>query len=136
MNRKWLLFIIIGLALILAAPSLIGCTSNNPIKTGVLKGKVSIGPRPPGEIEKAYPPEVYQPRKVMVYDADHVKLIKQVDLDEKGYYRVELPPSDYTIDINYYGNDASSTVPRKLKIESDLHYNLDIDFNTGVPIIK
>jgi beta propeller repeat protein len=55
------------------------------------------------------------------------------DLDENGYYSVELSPGDYTIDINYFGADTSDTVPRKLKINPGLHVMLDINFNIGVP---
>jgi beta propeller repeat protein len=102
------------------------------LNTGVLEGKVSIGPRSPEEIGQPYAPEIYQPRKVMVYDADHAKLIRQVDLDENGYYSVELSPGTYTIDINYFETDRGESVPRKLKIEPGMHYMFDIDFNTGM----
>ncbi len=102
------------------------------INTGVLEGKVSIGPRSPEEIGQPYAPEIYQPRKVMVYDADHAKLVGQVDLDENGYYSVALSAGIYIIDINYFDTDRSDSVPRKLKIQARTHYMFDISFNTGM----
>ncbi len=131
MKRKRLLSAILGLELILAV-SLTGCASNADAKTGVLEGKASIGPRPAQEIGQPYPTEVYQLRKVMVYDAEHVQLIMQIDLDSNGYYRAELPADTYTIDINYYGNDHSDNVPRQMKIEPGVHLMFDIDFDIGI----
>jgi hypothetical protein len=102
--------------------------------TGVLEGKVWIGPLsggPPEKLGLSYPAEIYQPRKIMVYDADHIKLVKQVDITEKGYYSVELPAGKYTVDINYVGTDWSNDVPRKLTLQPGIHINADITFNIG-----
>ncbi|MDD5095401.1 MAG: hypothetical protein PHV74_13640 [Dehalococcoidia bacterium] len=109
-----------------------GDSGNTNAKTGVFEGKASIGPHPPHEVGQPYPPEVYEPRKVMIYDEDHVKLIKQIGLDSNGYYRAELPEGMYTIDINYIENDQSDNVPRQVKIEPGVHVMLDIDFDTVV----
>jgi len=107
-------------------------TTNPTIGMGGIDGKVWIGPLPGGAPEKLglpYPPEIYQPRKIMVYDADHVKLIKQVDITEKGYYSVELPAGKYTVDINYVGTDWSNEAPRKLTVQPGIHINADIFIN-------
>jgi len=109
-------------------------TTNLTPGTGVLEGKVWIGPLPGGSPEKLglpYPPEIYQPRKIMVYDADHINLVKQVDITKKGYYSVELPAGKYTVDINHVGSDWSNEVPRKFTIQSGIHINADIFFNIG-----
>jgi len=47
-----------------------------------------------------------------------------------GYYSVDLPAGSYTIDINYVDYDWSNTLPRKLKIESGVYVDIDVDFNT------
>ena len=109
-------------------------TTNTTVGTGVIEGKVWIGPLPGGAPEKLglpYPAEIYQPRKIMVYDADHVKLVKQVDITEKGYYSVELPAGNYTVDINYVGTDWSNDVPRKFTLQPGIHIDTDITFNIG-----
>lgn len=132
MNKKPLLPTILCLLLTVTV-ALVGCAGVANVQPGVLEGKVMIGPRPAEEIGKPYPAEIYQPRKVMVYDADHKELLKQVDLDSGGYYRVELPPGTYSIDINYYQNDSSENAPRKLKIDSGIHIMFDIDFDMATP---
>lgn len=128
------LTLILKLALIVIVSVLLGCAGNTPGKTGMLEGKASIEPRSSEEIGQPYPLEVYQQRKVIVYDADHIKLMKQIDLDENSYYSVELPIGTYTIDINYVEKDYSNAAPRQLKIEDGIHYNFDIDFNTGADL--
>jgi hypothetical protein len=136
MKKKQISLIVLVLVAILIMPVLYGCQENTQAEVpvfGVLEGKASIGPRLPEEIGQPYAAEVYQMRKVMVYDADHVELLKQIDLDENGCYSVELIPGDYTIDINYYGTDTSDTVPRKLKIEPGRNVMLDINIDTGAP---
>jgi len=69
----------------LAAISLfIGGCSNPDQDPGILEGKVTIGPivpvERPGQTYEV-PCEVYEARKIMVYDRNHDKLIKQVDID-------------------------------------------------------
>ena len=112
-------------------------TTNPTIGMGVLEGKVWIGPLPGGPPENLwlpYPPEIYQPRKIMVYDADRINLVKQVDITEIGYYRVELPAGVYTVDINHVGSDWSNEVPRKFTIKPDIHINADIFINITVEL--
>lgn len=136
MKKRRLYLAVLCLVSMLMVPVLFGCNGDTDLENpvfGVFEGKASIGPRLPEEIGQPYPAEVYQPRKVMVYDADHVELLRQLDLDENGYYSVELPPGSYTIDINHFSTDTSDTVPRKLKIEPGIHVMLDINFDTGVP---
>ena len=68
----------------------------------------------------------------MVYDKNHRKLIKQVDIDCNGSYRAELEPGLYVIDINHIGIDHSSEVPARAEIRSRETIQLDIDIDTGI----
>ncbi len=111
-----------------------GCATNT-LEPGVLKGDVTIGPLVPVErpgIEYEIPCEVYMARKVMIYDKNREKLVKQVDIDCEGQYRVELIPGFYVIDINRTGIDNSSQVPTKVEIRPGETYILDIDIDTGI----
>jgi hypothetical protein len=113
---------------------ILGC-SNVPSEPGVLTGQVTIGPLVPVErpgVKYEIPCEVYEARKVMVYDKDHKKLIKKVDIDCNGFYRVELKPDFYVIDINRIGIDHSSEVPSKVEIKSGETIQLNIDIDTGI----
>lgn len=102
---------------------------------GIFQGNVTIGPitpvERPGE-KPPIPPEVYEARKIMVYDENKERLIVQVDIDNQGNYRVELKPGTYTVDINRIGIDHSSEVPKVIKIESGKTIVVDIDIDTGI----
>ena len=111
-----------------------GCSSASS-ETGILQGKVTIGPispvERPGETP-TIPCEVYEARKIMVYDEKGNKLIQQIDIDCDGGYITELKPGIYTIDINRIGIDHSSDVPQKVEIKSSITVRLDIDIDTGI----
>jgi hypothetical protein len=112
----------------------LGCATGTP-EHGVLKGKVTIGPLVPVErpgVKYDIPCEVYEARKVMVYDKNHNNLVRQVDIDCNGHYHVELEPGFYVIDINRIGIDHSSEVPTKIKIKPQDTLLLDIDIDTGI----
>lgn len=104
--------------------------------TGTLEGSVTIGPLTPVQTPGPTPPptpcSVYQARKVMVYDESGKDLVKQVDIDCIGHYRVDLKPGTYTIDINHAGIDRSSQVPTTIEIKAGQTVNLDIDIDTGI----
>ena len=111
-----------------------GCSSPG-LQTGILQGKVTIGPISPvqrlGETP-TIPCEVYEARKIMVYDEKGNKLIQQIDIDCDGRYITELKPGVYTIDINCIGIDRSPDVPQKVEIKSSITVRLDIDIDTGI----
>jgi hypothetical protein len=107
-------------------------------RSGVLQGDVTIGPiwpvEPPGG-SPPIPPEVYQARKVVVYDESGAEALKIVDIipgGERGHYRVELAPGTYVVDINHLGIDSSDEVPARIEITSGQTVNLDIDIDTGI----
>jgi len=103
---------------------------------GALKGQVTIGPiQPvvrPGDDPMDVPPEVYEARKVMIYDESADHLIRQVDIGNDGHYSVELASGIYVVDINHIGIDSSSDVPRAIDIAPGQTITLDIDIDTGI----
>ena len=109
-------------------------------REGFLEGEVRIGPICPvekkGEPCKT-PPEVYEARKIIVYDEDG-RRIAIVDIepvssgDGWGRYRVELEPGIYIIDINRLGIDSSNDVPTKINIRSGETIKFNIDIDTGI----
>jgi hypothetical protein len=121
------------LAVLMTLP-ISGCVAETQ-EPGTLEGKVTIGPiwpvERPGE-PKPVPPEVYQARKVMVYDKSGKRLIKEVSLSSEGYYSVQLKPGTYTIDINRIGIDSTSEVPKQIVIEPSETIVLNIDIDTGI----
>jgi hypothetical protein len=125
---------LLHIALTAASLLTLGCT-NVTSEPGVLTGEVTIGPLVPVErpgVEYDIPCEVYEARKVMVYDKNHKKLVIQVDIDCNGQYQVELEPGYYVIDINRIGIDHSSEVPTNIEIKSGETIQLKIDIDTGI----
>lgn len=99
--------------------------------SGIIQGLVSIGPITPVE-KPPVPPEVYEARKIMVYDKSGKNLIKQIDIDGEGRYVANLKPRIYIIDINHIGIDSSDDVPKQVEIQSGITIRLDIDIDTGI----
>ena len=133
MKRNLLFLVIIVLGLLV-----IGCSST--AEKGLLQGNVHIGPISPVEQpgqDTTLRCDVYEARKIMIYDKSGEKLLKQVDIDcnaEENYtrYRVELGPGIYIVDINRIGIDSSSDVPKQVEIQSGITVRLDIDIDTGI----
>jgi len=86
---------------------------------GTLEGTVKIGPIWPVERPGENPPvasEVFEARRIMVYDEHGDKLVKtvdivQIDQSQQGHYNVQLKPGKYLVDINHTGIDSSGEVP-------------------------
>lgn len=123
---------IVLVVVLLAAFLLGGCVG--PKGAGFLEGVVTIGPIWPVETPDSppIPPEVYEARKVMVYDESGDKLVERVNLSLDGHYRVELKTGVYTVDINYVGIDSSADVPARVEIRPGETVVLNIDIDTGI----
>ena len=124
------------LALILfSALLLLPLACSSPQEPGILQGIVSIGPLQPvvrpGEVVEV-PCEVYEARKIMVYNRSGDKLVQQVDIDCDGRYVVKLSPGTYTVDINRLGIDFSKGLPAQVEVRSAITTRLDIDIDTGI----
>lgn len=130
--------ILLTLTMIILGLLIIGCS--NTAEKGLLQGNVLIGPVSPVEQpgqDTTLRCDVYEARKIMIYDKNGERLIMQVDIDcnvEEDYarYRVELDPGTYTIDINHIGIDSSDDVPKQVEIRSGTTFKLDIDIDTGI----
>lgn len=129
-NKRWWIVLLTVIACMFA----IACAGQTS-EPGILHGKVTIGPLVPVEEEGVtyeVPCEVYEARKIMIYKQNGTDLVKEVDIDCDGRYRVELSPGNYVVDINNIGIDRSSDVPAEVEITSNLTTRLDIDIDTGI----
>lgn len=102
---------------------------------GTLSGTVTIGPNCPVETTAGPcppPPGAFALRKVLVESADASKLLFTVDIDEHGFYRIDLVPGVYTIDLKKSGADRSSDVPAKVTITQGVATVLNISIDTGL----
>jgi len=117
---------------------LLGAGCNSPtepeleLPRGRLSGLVTIGPNCPGPQQCPTPPSAYRDRKVLVYNADHSRLLFAVDIDSTGIYFIDLGVASYQIDIRGIGSDRSSDVPRTIEIRASQVTRVDISIDTGI----
>jgi len=105
------------------------------IRRGKLIGLVTIGPNCPGPTTTnpcPTPPSAYAARKVEVYDSGRTKLLFTVDIDNGGFYSIDLNPNTYTIDLQPNGIDKSADVPKVVTITQNETTRLDIAIDTGI----
>jgi hypothetical protein len=102
---------------------------------GTLSGTVTIGPNCPVETPTnpcPPPPGAYAARKVLVETADASKVLYTVDIDEHGFYRIDLIVGAYTVDLQKAGIDRSGDVPAKVTITRGVATVLNINIDTGL----
>lgn len=135
MKRKIVLVLLQVFALI----GMVAC-NNASVQPGTLGGTVTIGPiwpvERPGQ-NPPVPPTVFEARKILVYDANHSKVLKTVDITQidqsaQGTYSVQLAPGTYVVDIPRTGVGGSKDLPTKIQISSGQAIRLDIDIDTGI----
>ena len=125
--------LVLALALFLAVGA--GCMAGPASPKGTLQGQVTIGPICPVERpdQPCNPtPEAYAARKVVILSSEGGSLIATVSLNQTGYYRVDLDPGTYVVDINRGGIDRSPDVPRTITLADGETVTLDIDIDTGI----
>ena len=119
--------------------TILSCTGDLK-QIGTLEGTVTIGPiwpvERPGE-NPPVPPEVFEARKIMIYDVSGKRLVEQVDIvqvnhSQEGHYSVQLKAGSYVVDINRIGVDRSDAVPKEVEIKVGQTAKLDIDIDTGI----
>jgi hypothetical protein len=102
---------------------------------GTLSGTVTIGPNCPGPTTTnpcPTPPSAYAERKVIVLDEARTKVVATVDIDAHGFYRIDLLPAKYVVDLKAIGIDRSSDVPASVTIRANLATQLNINIDTGL----
>lgn len=101
---------------------------------GTLEGTVTIGPNCPVETANPCPtsPSAYALRKVLVFNADRSEVIGTVDIDEHGFYRIDLVPAKYVVDLKPTGADRSGDVPANVTIQQNVVTRIDIRIDTGL----
>ena len=107
-----------------------------PAETGVLEGRVTIGPLSPvlqeGETPPTPAPEVYASRQIVVFKADSQSEVARLQINADGSYRAELPAGEYVVDINHAGIDSAVGLPATVNIEPGSTVTLNIDIDTGI----
>jgi hypothetical protein len=123
-------------SLLLVALILLCACGSVPQATGVLAGKVNIGPLQPvvreGVPEPTPGPEVFAARKILVLSANGRREVARVSINPDGTYQVILPIGWYQIDIAGSAIDRGIDLPTEIEILQDQITRLDIDIDTGI----
>lgn len=104
---------------------------------GILQGKFSVGPLRPGpqridEDNSEAAAKIFASHKIVILSAKDKSEIKEVAIDSRGAYRVELPAGEYLVDIKPADIGIRKLPPRSVTIQAGKSTNLDLDFDTGM----
>jgi len=141
--KQKLLHIVIASAILIG-----GCIQNNITlaEYGILQGKVTIGPLCPVEPCKLPPEQVaqiYEARKIIIYEQSTKLKIAEVNLNQNGEYSLSLRPGNYIVDItDAEGNELpldlskrpriGNVIPKEVELKAGGKVILDFDIDTGI----
>ena len=126
-----------------------GCIQNDIIssqESGILQGKVTIGPLCPVEPCNLTPEQVakvYEARKVIIYEQDTKIKIAEINLNQNGEYLFSLKPGSYIVDVtDAEGNELpldlskrprlGNAIPKEVELKAGDKVVVDFDIDTGI----
>jgi len=118
---------LLALLLLVAA-----CKDTTTTATGVLQGKVTIGPLCPVEPCPGAVPNPYVSRSLVLGPSNSGDAI-MVKLNEDGTYRAEVAEGTYTVQLTsctYLG--CSRALPQQTTVSAGKTTELAIDIDTGI----
>ena len=104
--------------------------------TGVLEGKVTIGPVYPHErqgISNEAGTDIYTAHRLAIFGQDGITKIKEVALDGRGAFKTDLPVGSYVLDVLPHDiGRAAFNRPQTVSIQPGQTTRADIDLDTGI----
>ena len=125
---------------LILCPVFFSCTQQKLIDgSGVLKGKISIGPICPVETippdPKCLPTlDTYKAWAIAVWSPDKKTKVATLSPNLEGDYHIDLPVGDYTIDFDVARTNrvGGSNLPKAISVALGDTTNLDISIDTGI----
>lgn len=115
----------------------IGCSgdsSTSDSRTGILQGKVTIGPlcpnEPPGGCKPD--PSLYTSHEVVILSADQQSVVTVVPIKADGSYSVLLRSGAYFVDYAPHNIGTGNFSPLEVKVEAGQVTNFDFHIDTGI----
>ena len=110
--------------------------ANDAVPPGFVEGHLKILSLKPvqlaGEKVEKGTSEDYSEYPLSILSQDGQKEIARVTADEKGNYRVALPPGDYILDVQGRGPGHVRAKPQRFTVVSKQTVRVDMDMDTGV----
>jgi hypothetical protein len=136
---KRMLLVLLAIGLLAGSAAGLSCYPGGP-ENVLLQGAVTIGPISPVEKEGECPPvpaEVFQERKLIIYDESGKNLVREVYFTQigngaTGYYTAQIGLGTYVVDINHLGVDTAANLPVKITVTGDETVTIDVDIDTGI----
>ena len=136
---KRILLVLLAIGLLAGSAAGLSCCPGGP-ENVLLQGAVTIGPISPVEKEGECPPvpaEVFQERKLIIYDESGENLVREVYFTQigngaTGYYTAQIGPGTYVVDINHLGVDTAANLPVKITVTGDETVTIDVNIDTGI----
>ncbi len=115
-----------GLVISVIIAAFPACTLGQP---SYIEGTVTILPKPE---EGESPPIAFSACQVMIYETQTGKLSQVVSLDDSGFYRAEVRPGNYVVDLYRMGSiGRAEGMPVVVEAKSGTTMLLDITLDTG-----
>lgn len=110
--------------------------ANDAVPPGFVEGHLKIVSLKPveladGNVEKGTS-ENYAEYPLIILSQDGQKEIARVTADEKGNYRVALPPGGYILDVQGRGPGHVRATPQRFTVVSKQTARVDMDMDTGI----
>jgi len=136
---KRMLLVLLAIGLLAGGAAGLSCCPGGS-ENVLLQGAVTIGPISPVEKEGECPPvpaEVFQERKLIIYDESGTRMVREVYFTQigqgaTGYYTAQIGPGTYVVDINHLGVDTAANLPVKITVTGDETVTIDVDIDTGI----
>lgn len=104
-----------------------GCTFGQP---SYLEGTVTILPEP---TEGQSPPLVFSACQIIIYEVQTGKLFAVVSIDDNGFYRTNIRPGNYVVDLYRMGSIGRTfNVPVVIEVQGSQTLILDITLDTSM----
>ena len=107
----------------------------NAPETGIIKGKVEVGPICPVErvgVPCPVPPEAYTSREVVLYAADGTTVIKRMNFAPDGTYQFAVPAGTYVLSTPKQGIGGSKDLPKTITVKSGETLVVNFSIDTGI----
>jgi len=130
--------LIAGVILALLGFAMLSTMADTPsTDTGILVGKVTIGPLYPGPARidqpESAPTEMYASHKIVILGEDGKTKIKEIPIDSQGNYKVELKPGNYSVDFTPHDiGFKQSNPPKRVTVKAGQTTKQNFDLDTGI----
>jgi hypothetical protein len=140
-NSKYAKLLLIVLVIVLVGGGIFAYYLKDKIgqvsadQTGSLAGQVTLKPLCAEELQgkPCGASDLYRSREVIaIANSVFKREVARTHLSPFGEYQLELPPGEYTIDINHIGVDSSKELPKQVVIKKGEINTFNFTIDTGI----